>query len=177
MDLLRVVLEFNAHLNLFTSYSRTNTTLDPLRVVSKPHTDNGPVGQSRNRSSSRHTAYEEEDRLPTSSRPIGSFRNLTQTMTPSGDFGIDQDRGTQHMKRKVVYRPPRDPSGRSETSHRQWPRRAISESIMIAAPFPGPSETYGAPATLGFTLHPILPELMSVSTRVGSYFRLFLESI
>ena len=44
-------------------------------------------------------------------------------------------------------------------------------------PLPGPSETYGAPATLGFTLHPILPELMSVSTQVGPYFKPFLESI
>ena len=45
------------------------------------------------------------------------------------------------------------------------------------SPLPGPSETYGAPATLGFTLHPILPELMSVSAQVGPYFRPFLEPI
>ena len=44
-------------------------------------------------------------------------------------------------------------------------------------PLPGPSETYGAPTTLGFTLHPILPKLMSVSAQVGPYFRPFLESI
>ena len=48
---------------------------------------------------------------------------------------------------------------------------------MIAAPLPGPSETYGAPTTLGFTLHPIVPELMSVSAQTGPYFRPFLESI
>ena len=42
---------------------------------------------------------------------------------------------------------------------------------------PGPSETYGAPATLGFTLHPIVPKLNSVSAQVGPYFRPFLESI
>ena len=43
-------------------------------------------------------------------------------------------------------------------------------------PLPGPSETYDVPATLGFTLHPILPELMRVSARVGHYTRPFLES-
>ena len=43
-------------------------------------------------------------------------------MAPSGDLGIDHDRG----------------------------------------PLPAPSEPYGASTTLGFTLHPILPELMSV---------------
>ena len=58
-------------------------------------------------------------------------------MIPSGDIGIDHDRG----------------------------------------PLPGPLETGGAPATLGFTLHPLLPELMSVSTQVGPYFRPLLESI
>ena len=58
-------------------------------------------------------------------------------MAPSGDLGIDHDRG----------------------------------------PLPAPSETYGASTTLGFTLHPILPELMSVSARVGPYFRPFLKSI
>ena len=55
------------------------------------------------------------------------------------------------------------PSGNLETNH----DRGL---------FPGPSETYGAPATLGFTLHPILPELMRVSARVGHYTRPFLES-
>ena len=125
--------EISCDSDLSRSYSRANTILDPLWVIPKPHIDNGPVGRSRNRSQSRHTTYEEEGRLPISSRPIGSFRNLTQTTAPSGDLGIDHNRGTQHMKRKVVYRPPQDPSGRSETSHRQWPRRAISESIKIVA--------------------------------------------
>ena len=77
----------------------------------EPHTDNGLVGRSRNRLKSQHTTYEEEGRLPTSSRPLGSFRHLTQTMAPLGDLGIDHDQG----------------------------------------PLPGPSETYGAPTTLGFT--------------------------
>ena len=41
----------------------------------------------------------------------------------------------------------------------------------------GPSETYGAPAILGFTLHPIVPKLNSVSAWAGPYFKPFLESI
>ena len=45
------------------------------------------------------------------------------------------------------------------------------------SPLPGLSEIYSAPTTLGFTLHPILPELMSVSAQVGPYFRPFLEPI
>ena len=44
-------------------------------------------------------------------------------------------------------------------------------------PLPAPSEPYGAFTTLGFTLHPILQELISVSARVGPYFRPFLKSI
>ena len=54
-------------------------------------------------------------------------------MAPLGNLGTDHDHDTQHMARKVVYRPPRDPSGRFETSRRQWPRRAISKPIKITA--------------------------------------------
>ena len=48
---------------------------------------------------------------------------------------------------------------------------------MIVAPFLGPLEIYSVLVALGFTLHPILLELMSFSARVGPYFKPFLESI
>ena len=73
-------------------------------------------------------------RLPTYSRPLGSFGNLTQAVAPSGDLRTNHDRSTHHMETKVVRRPPRDHSSRFETSHRQLPRRAISEPIMIVVP-------------------------------------------
>ena len=71
-----------------TGRSRTNTTLDPLWVLPKPHTDNGPVGRSRNRSWSQHTAYKEEGRLPTSLRLLGSIRNSSRPVVPSDCFGL-----------------------------------------------------------------------------------------
>ena len=66
-----------------------------------------------------NTAYRDEGRLLTSSRTLGSFRNLTHTMAPSGDLGTDHDHDTQHMEKKVVYRPPRYPTGRFKTSQKQ----------------------------------------------------------
>ena len=56
------------------------------------------------------------------------------------------------------------PSGDLETDH----ERGL---------LPGPSETYGAPATLSLTLYPIVPKLNSVSARAGPYFKPFLKSI
>ena len=79
LDLLRVVLEFNTHLDPLRVILEFNTHLDLLRVVL------------------------ELIRLWTL---CGSFRNLTQTMAPSGDLRIDHDRSTHQIKRKVVYRPP-----------------------------------------------------------------------
>ena len=63
------------------------------RVVLKPHIDNSPVSQSQNWSWSLRTTHREEGRLLTSSRPLKSFGNLTQTMAPLDDLKIDHFRG------------------------------------------------------------------------------------
>ena len=96
-------------------------------------------------------------------------------MAPSGDLGTDHDRYTQHIERNVVCQSPRDPSGHSETSHKQRPRRVISELIMIAASIRALQKRTVLPKPL--SLYQTIPELMNAFAWVWPYLKPFLESV